>query len=225
MHSLPQSVRLPANALTNDSLLETVGVRDPQEKVRDLYPWSQTLAHMHTFTHVSVHKDGAYTCVSVYSQPHTHTHRHTIQVCAHTHTHIEANTCTITHVHTDSTHPQACRLTHMHTCTYRGRHACTQTDTLPCMSLQAHSQLDIQKHAYSVKTHVHTQGCGRHESTHRSQNKRRPARPKYTLSFVSLFPALLLCRPSQIGRISGLVNPVRGMGCPEPPCLSDLGPL
>lgn len=112
---------------TNDSLLETVGVRDPQEKVRDFYPWSQTLAYRHTFTHVHVHKDGAYTCVSAYSQLHAHMHRHTIQVCAHTHIHIEANTCTITHAHTDSTYPQACRLTHMHTCTYRGRHACTQT--------------------------------------------------------------------------------------------------
>ena len=112
---------------TNDSLLETVRVRDPQEKVRDFSPWSQTLAHMHTFTHVHVHKDEAYTCVSAYSQLHTHMHRHTIQVCAHTHIHIEANTCRITHAHTDSTYPQACRLTHMHTCTYRGRHAWTQT--------------------------------------------------------------------------------------------------
>lgn len=133
-----------------------------------------------------------------------------IQVCAHTHTHIEANTCTITHAHTDSTHPQACR---PHTCTHAhtevGMHA--QNRYSPMHELAGTLTIDIQKHAYSLKTHVHTQGCGRHESTHRSQTKRRPARPKYTLSFVSLFPALLLCRPSQIGRTSGLVNPVRGM--------------
>ena len=180
---------------THVSLLEIVGVGQPQEKVRALYPRSQTLAHMHTFTHVHVRKDGAYTCVSAHSQLHAHMHRHAIQACAHTHMHVETNTHTITYAHTDITYPQACRLIYVPTCTYRGRHTGTQIHTLPCTSLQAHTKLWWHTEACTQWKGMcaHTVLWQMRINTWLDlRGKRQPARPTHTLSFVSLFPTLLL---------------------------------